>query len=44
MEKKTVRWRQLTLGAGRPAVCVPMMGRDERALGAFAHAAALAGA
>ena len=44
MEKKTVRWRQLTLGAGRPAVCLPVMGRDERALGAFAHAAALAGA
>ena len=44
MEKKTVRWRHLTLGAGRPAVCVPVMGRDEKALAAFARSAVLSGA
>ena len=44
MEKKTVRWGRLTLVAGRPVVCVPVMGRDEAALGAFARSAVLAGA
>lgn len=44
MDKKTVRWGRLTLGAGRPVVCVPVMGRDEVALGAFARSAVLAGA
>ena len=44
MDKKTVRWGRLTLGAGRPVVCVPVMGRDEAALGAFARSAALSGA
>ena len=44
MEKKTVRWGRLTLGAGRPVVCVPVMGRDEAALAAFARSAVLAGA
>lgn len=44
MEKRTVKWRNVTLGAGRPAVCVPVMGRDEAALGAFARSAAEAGA
>ena len=44
MDKKTVRWGRLTLGAGRPVVCVPVMGRDEAALGTFARSAALSGA
>ena len=44
MEKNPVRWRHLTLGAGRPVVCVPVMGRDERALAAFVRSAATAGA
>lgn len=44
MEKNMVRWGRLTLGAGRPVVCAPVMGRDERAIAAFARSAASSGA
>ena len=44
MEKRTVCWRHIKLGAGRPVVCVPVMGKDEAALCAFARAAVASGA
>lgn len=44
MDKRAVCWRGVTLGEGRPAVCVPVMGQDEAALSAFARSAAACGA
>ncbi len=44
MSNTTARMGRVTLGEGMPKVCIPVMGRDERAIYANAGSAALSGA
>lgn len=42
MEKKRVVWRRAVLGEGKPVICVPAMGNDEKAICEQVHSAVCA--